>query len=119
MDNEQLARLYAHETAFHVNPPSFKTWLKQRNERANENPMNDNQAGALRQEAEEDGETWPPRYWVQIERSYDQRARMLIAFNRAKRDGADLDDMLQAAWAVGVDPARELPRESMGEQSNG
>ncbi len=27
MDASQLARLYQQETQYHVNPPSFETWL--------------------------------------------------------------------------------------------
>lgn len=33
-----------------------------------------------------------------VERSYDVRAKMIIAFNEAKKAGGDLDDALDAAY---------------------
>lgn len=33
-----------------------------------------------------------------VERSYDVRAKMIIAFNEAKKAGGDLDDALEAAY---------------------
>lgn len=57
-----------------------------------------------------DCEGWepePPTYRACLERSYPQRARMLIAFNKA---AGDLDDKLQAAWAAGLDSSPDFPR---------
>lgn len=36
--------------------------------------------------------------FVPLERSYDMRARAILAFNTATANGADRDDALQAAW---------------------
>jgi hypothetical protein len=35
---------------------------------------------------------------VPLERTYDMRARAIIAFNQAEHDGKDRDDALDAAW---------------------
>lgn len=43
---------------------------------------------------------------VPVERSYDQRAKALIAFNRAEKDGKDRDDALQAAWDASLTAAQ-------------
>lgn len=36
--------------------------------------------------------------WTPVERCYDVRAKMIIAFNEAKKAGGDLDDALDAAY---------------------
>ena len=36
--------------------------------------------------------------WMPVERCYDVRAKMIIAFNEAKKAGGDLDDALDAAY---------------------
>jgi hypothetical protein len=33
MDSDQLFRLYQQETRYHDNPPSFTTWVREREER--------------------------------------------------------------------------------------
>ncbi len=36
--------------------------------------------------------------WMPVDRCYDVRAKMIIAFNGAKKAGGDLDDALDAAY---------------------
>jgi len=46
----------------------------------------------------------PPRHWVYKERSYDQRAKAIIAFNTCT---GDLDDKLDAAWCAALTATQE------------
>jgi hypothetical protein len=41
----------------------------------------------------------PPRHWVHLDGSYDQRAKAIIAFNTCT---GDLDDKLDAAWRAAL-----------------
>jgi hypothetical protein len=46
---------------------------------------------------------------VPLERSYDMRARAILAFNTATANGADRDDALQAAWEAEFHAAPRAP----------
>ena len=52
-----------------------------------------------------------PSGWVAVtsDRSYDQRAKALIAFNTAEKNGKDRDDALQAAWDAMLAAAPKPP----------
>lgn len=47
----------------------------------------------------------PGYHSVSRERSYDQRAKALIAFNTTEQAGKDRDEALQAAWEAMLDSA--------------
>ncbi|MFT0167540.1 hypothetical protein ACLKMY_00730 [Paraburkholderia mimosarum] len=59
--------------------------------------------------------TTAPHSWklVPIERSYDMRAKALIAFNTAEQAGKDRDDALDAAWRAMLDVTQEAAAQQL------
>lgn len=50
--------------------------------------------------------TQPESYkLVPVERSYDMRVQAILHFNTAKKNGADLDDCMDAAWRATLEAA--------------